>query len=122
MIKLLCQFTLVILKFYQEKGQQTIDYIRQNPTEAPLFFNGIKVDIYNIQKVLESLDEQIDIFEYDDVKELIEYRDHLEISMKTMNGFLSELETIVESDSEDNDFKGLDFSSFKFESTDGGAA
>lgn len=122
MIKLLSQFTLVVLKMYQEKGQQVIDFIRENPTQAPLFFDGIRIDLYNIKRILDSLNDQIEIFDYEDVKDLYEYKSHLEISASTMEGFLSELETIVESDKEDNDFKGLDFGKFNFESTDGDAA
>ena len=121
MIRLLSQFTLVVMKFYQERGKQIIDFIRDNPTEAPSMFPTIRVDIYNLTQVINSLEEQLDIFEHHETADLYTYKEALKGSVETMQVFLDTLEGIVQK-GEDLEDLNLDFGDYNIEDTDGGAA
>lgn len=123
MIKLLSQFTLVTIKFYQEKSQQIIEYVRENPTQTQSMFETIKIDIHNINKVLEGLDDKMEIFDYSDTADLFVYVQKLKSTVETMEIFLADLEAIIAS-REIEDGQELDFSKYdvNIEESDGEAA
>lgn len=122
MINVLSQCTLVILKFYQEKSQQVIDFIRENPYQAQVLFETIRIDVHNISKVLESLDDSIELFDQSDTNDLYEYINRLKQGRDTMKEFLTELEHIVAQEEGKNGLDGLDFGKFNLENNDSGAA
>lgn len=122
MINVLSQCTLVILKFYQEKSQQVIDFIRENPYQAQVLFETIRIDVHNISKVLESLDDSIELFNQSDTNDLYEYINRLKQGRDTMKEFLTELEHIVAQEESKNGLDGLDFEKFNLENNDSGAA
>jgi F0F1-type ATP synthase gamma subunit len=120
MIKLLSQFTLVTIRFYQEKSQQIIEFVRENPTQTKSMFGTIRIDIHNINKVLEGLLESIELFDHSETADLYIYYQKLKSTVTTMEIFLSELEEIVRTGNIDSmHISNYDLS---IEDTDGDAA